>query len=279
MNKRHIVNILSSILTATIAIFFSLYLSAASQAPKLYWVIIAIISVVLITVLVLRYRDKLLGLFRNVSKSVKILLTLAFLQILIASICFWAYRSNPKIYVNADELENRKIELLRLDSMNSTTTISDYKQKLEFQVDLLTYIQQNKDSFRSDESSSLVFNDSLLIVVSQINSPPGSKTATSFQVFDRSKLRYMEQYVSYSKEIFSGLTNEISERKKLVKEAVENLASYNKLDYRWSYFQFLNLYFRERLDAMPIIFQFTDYVRYILYFFMSAILGSLISRK
>lgn len=248
------------------------------KLPGLY-IVPAIILVTLLVVFFLRQKEQITKAVSKVTtlatnRKIAWLSLLFTMQIILASLCYWIYYNNPKLYVIGDEIERRYVEITEAESKKEFQNIKRFDEDVANDLNFLRYFKQNKQSFKQSTDGNLLANDSVLVFFSFIVSPPGGHGTRAMKVYDKTGLVNIANFNISPGEIETAVQEAITELEKkasLIRNDLIKIRNGN--DYRWSYIQFLSYFFREQLQAMSVFLILLDFGKYLIWFSISLLLS------
>jgi nitrate reductase NapE component len=223
---------------------------------------------------------KILSLLRKLTTNTKIawIVILLSTQLTIASICYWIYYKNPNLYVLADEIQNRYLEIAHSNTENEIKKIEGLNDDVVNELKMLKYIEQNEASLIKSSDGNLIVNDSIYIVKELAFSPPGNdEDKMTIKIYTKRDLEFImflfvklepfeiaiEKRISLLEKKVAAIQNELDQVKS---DSAEN---------RWGYLYFLSYYFREQIQPMTKMLITFDFIKYIIWILLSLAIPSL----
>jgi hypothetical protein len=242
--------------------------------------ILLILSQVVIFILV-RYGQNIVKGLTNLqilaaNKKVLWLVILIVIQFTLASISYWAYYKNPKLFVLADEIENRHLEILKMERDIEANNIKTVNGKVQTRLELFKYIKENEGSFIKSKDGKLFLNDSLYVIVENPLHIPGGQDEMTMLFYSKSNLESIGFLYCMSGPFEIAIQNEINRMERestLIQNRLKDVNS--KLsDQRWGYLYFLSYYFREQLQPMSSILIIIQFLKYLVWFLLTTFIAS-----
>lgn len=255
-----------------------IYLDPYEEMGPGWYVLSGIFLTTALIAFIVTYRqtlERVLSKVQTLSKSRVIvsLITLFVFQIALASICYWIYYKNPKLYVIGDEIEKRYVEMTKTKTENELNDIEKFKSNVRTDLELLKYLSEVEKSFVSSSDGQLLVNDSLYIAIELHKEVPGGEPVEVMKIYTKWNLSKIATFYS-EKEIFKiVIQNQIKklERKASLIQDDLNEISIKSNDYKWSYIHFLSYYFRQQVQPMSLFLIIFDFVK----IFVWVVMGSL----
>lgn len=244
------------------------------------WIIIIIPAALILFMRNRQSVEKFATYLENVRRNKKLrwLIILLTMQITFATICYHIYSNNPKVYVLGDEIEQRRIEIARANNENESQYVKDFDTKINDELTFLKYLEKNLGSFIKSSDGNIYTNDSLCIVFEYPFDPPGGGSTSSMilHVYTKKSLNHIKTIHLRREEIDIALQMEIGRlerRASLITNHLEEIKSQSN-DFRWTYFQFLNYYFKEQLQAMSTFLMVMDNLKLLLWVPITILISS-----
>ncbi|HCZ34975.1 MAG TPA: hypothetical protein DHV26_03520 [Cytophagales bacterium] len=243
-------------------------------------ILISIGCITFLVVLFLRYKETIKKIAYAVqvlgrNRMILSLIILLTLQIGLASLCYWVYYLNPKVYVVGDEIENRYVEITKSQRENELRHVKEFDNNINNDIQILNYLKDSANNVRGS-GGILSINDSLLVVFEYPLQPPGAEPNMVLKIYSKNSLAYLTTFYSAAqpfKDAIEDNMKRLNDKATLVQSDLREM-SVKANDYRWSYIHFLSYFFREQLQAMSPFLIVIDVVKYLVWLAISLLLSS-----
>ena len=234
------------------------------------YILIGIVSIAFLLVLFARYRqtiERIAQFILGIARIKKIfwLIILGGVQVLLASVCYWAYYNNPKLYVIADEIKNGYVEITETNRVNELNYYNEYHKEVAEELKVFKYLEKNQHTFIKSSDGNLFVNDSLYVLFAEY---PGREGVMQrfVKLYTKKNLRNLKTHfvVIGDYTLDSVIQSQIEYLEKKMASISNSLAdlSIHSSELKWSYLHFLSYYFREQLQAMSPILILIDFIKY-----------------
>lgn len=196
-------------------------------------------------------------------------------QISIASLSYWIYYTDPKLYVLSDEIESRYIEITKSQRDDRLKSVKEFENNTNSDIRILNYLRDSTNTFKGNGGLMLV-NDSLFIVVEYPFYPPGGDPSMAMKIYSKNDLIYLTTFYSAAQPVKIAIDDNmkrLKDKATLIQSDLKEI-SVDSNDYRWSYIHFLSYYFREQLQAMSPFLILIDVAKYLVWLAISLLLSS-----
>jgi hypothetical protein len=243
-------------------------------------ILLSIVCITFLVVLFLRHKGTIKKIVSGVqtlgrNRIIIWLVILLTAQIAIASLSYWIYYSDSKLYVLSDEIERRYVEITKSQRDDRLKNVKEFESNINSDIQILDYLQDSTNTFKG--SGGLIsVNDSLLIAVEYPFYPPGGDPSMAMKIYSKNNLIYLTTFYSAAQPIKVAIEDNMKRLKgkaTLIQNDLREI-SHDSSDYRWSYIHFLSYYFREQLQAMSPFLIVIDVVKYLVWLAISLLLSS-----